>query len=127
MGNVKIKPDALAKTVQDELDKYAKTTADKVKDAVQEAADSAVSELKSTSPKRTGKYARSWRQKKTKETSSEKEVTVYAGRYQLTHLLENGHAKRGGGRVAGIPHIKPVEEHAIEKLEEGIRKGVENG
>lgn len=127
MNGIKIKPEQLSDAVGKELDKYAKTTADKVKEAVQDAADSAVKELKSTSPKKTGRYARSWRQKKAKETSSEKEIIVHAGVYQLTHLLENGHAKRGGGRVAGIPHIKPAEEHAIEKLESEIQKGVEHG
>ncbi len=127
MGNTKVKVDGLAGAVEKELDKYAKDTAEKVKEAVEDAADSAVKELRETSPKLTGRYRRSWRKKITKETSSEEEMTVYAGRYQLTHLLENGHAKRGGGRVAGIPHIKPAEEHAIEKLEEKIRKGIENG
>lgn len=127
MSTIRVTPEGLASAVEKELDTYAKDTATAVKKAVQEAADGAVKELKSTSPKKTGRYAKSWRQKKEKESSSGEEITVYAGRYQLTHLLENGHAKRGGGRVAGIPHIKPAEQNAIKKLEEGVRKGVGHG
>ena len=51
-------------------------------------------------PKRTGKYAKSWSTKKTKENSHSLEMTVHSkNRYQLAHLLEKGYAKRGGGRV----------------------------
>lgn len=127
MGNMRIKPEQLAETIRKELDDLAEDTTDTVKKAVQEAADTAVKELKATSPKKTGRYAKSWTQKKVKENSSGKEIVVHARRYQLTHLLENGHAKRGGGRVAARVHIKPVEEKVSEKLESDIKRKIERG
>ena len=140
MSGVRIKPEQLADTIKKELDDLAEDTTDTVKKVVQAAADTAVKDLKATSPKRTGKYAKSWTQKKIKDTSSGKEIIVHARKYQLTHLiivharkyqlthlLENGHAKRGGGRVAARVHIKPVEEKVSEKLEQDIKRKIESG
>lgn len=53
------------------------------------------------------------------------EVTVHSrNRYQLAHLLEFGHAKRGGGRVAARPHIAVAEEAGIEELEQLIERSL---
>jgi hypothetical protein len=56
-------------------------------------------------------------------------ITVYNKTdYQLTHLLEKGHAIAGGtGRVPAYPHIGPVERKYIPQYEERINEILKNG
>ena len=112
-----IKIDQLADTVMKGMEEYAKLAAEDLKKDVQKAGKTVKQQIESTAPKKTGKYSKSWAVKKTRETSDSIQIVVHSKRYQLTHLLEFGHARRGGGRtVPAIPHIKPIEATAIENF-----------
>ena len=117
---------SLADAIMDTLEEYADLAVEDVKQAVKDAGDVVKNDIRSHAPKDTGDYAKSWAVKKMKETSSSLTVAVYSrNRYQLAHLLEFGHAKRGGGRVAAQPHIASAEQKGMEYLEEEIRKALE--
>lgn len=99
MGSRKIQIDQLAEAVNEQMEEYSKLSAEVVKAAVTKAGNAVKKDIGANAPKKTGRFAKSWRTKKTKESSTELEVTVYSPtRYMLAHLLEHGHAKRGGGR-----------------------------
>lgn len=118
--------DQLASEVMKGLEEYAELTTEVVKKEVQETGKAVKKQIESTAPRKSGRYAKSWAVKKTAETSNSLEVTVHSrNRYMLTHLLENGHAKRGGGRVRAIPHIGPAEEMGIKELETRIERALQ--
>ena len=110
--------DAMADEIMKGLTEYADLADTSMKKAVRKTAKSVKDEISATAPTRTGAYSKSWTAKKTKENSHSLEMIVHSkNRYQLAHLLEKGHAKRGGGRVSGKPHIAPAEENGVQLLE----------
>ena len=110
--------DSLADDIMAGLQEYVSLANDSMKEAVKKTATSVKKEISANAPRDTGKYAKSWATKKTGENSHSLEMTVHSkNRYQLAHLLEKGHAKRGGGRVSGKPHIAPAEENGVQLLE----------
>ena len=117
--------DDLADEIMEGLMEYADLATDTVKKAVKKAGNTVKKEIQANAPTDTGKYKKSFKVTKSKETANTLEVTVHSkNRYQLTHLLEKGHAKRGGGRVRAIPHIAPAEEKGICELTEEIERGL---
>ena len=122
----KVSVSELADAVMDGLVEYAELATEDMKAAVKKAGQTVRKEIQAGAPVKTGAYRKSWAVKTTRETSSFMEVTVHSrNRYQLAHLLEFGHAKRGGGRVSGSPHIAPAEEKGIRQLEDEIKKALE--
>ena len=122
----KAKPNEITKAIMSVLEDYSNATQEALEAAAEEAAAEAVAELKATSPKGTGKYAKSWKHEEMKDKKGHVEV-VRATKYQITHLLEYGYAKRNGGRVEGTPHIKPVADKAAKVFEKKLRQKIENG
>lgn len=123
--NQRVSVDQMADVIMEGLMEYAELAADVMKDYVKKAGNTVKKETQANAPVKSGKYKKSWAVKRQRETSSTLEVVVHSrNRYQLTHLLEKGHAKRGGGRVRAIPHIAPAEEKGIRELEEGIKRGL---
>ena len=117
--------DNMAAEIMKGLTEYADLANESMKKAVKKTATSVKKEISSNAPKDTGAYAKSWAVKKTKENSHSLEMTVHSkNRYQLAHLLEKGHAKRGGGRVSGRPHIAPAEENGVQLLEHLIEEAL---
>ena len=122
-NGVKCSIDGLADAIMEGLKEYSDLASSEVKGAVRKAGKLVKDEIAANAPKKTGAYSKSLSVKATKENSESLELVVYSkNRYQIAHLLEHGHAKRGGGRVAGIPHIAPAEEKAVKQLEEDIVK-----
>ena len=106
-------------------DNVRKATGELIKKAAKEAKD----DVKNGAPVRTGRYKKSWSVKIEEGSAGLYTVaTVHSrDRYQIAHLLEKGHAKRGGGRVPGRAHIKPAEEAAVEKVQEGVEEIAQKG
>jgi hypothetical protein len=120
--------DEMDNAIMEELEKYADLAADELKAAVKETAASVRKDIQSGAPVDTGKYKKSWSVKNVREDSESIELVVHSrNRYQIAHLLEHGHAKRGGGRVAAKPHIASAEQRGNEKLMQTIEQKLKGG
>ena len=122
----KVKVDDLSKAILEELKNYEGVTEEAAWNGVSDTSKTALQELRSAHPSGSGrygswdKYNRGWTVKKTKR---DKTSTIHnATDYQLTHLLEKGHAKVNGGRTRAFPHIAPVAEKCEDELLKNIRK-----
>jgi hypothetical protein len=125
----KISVDQLAAEIAKGLADYSQDVVEKVNVSSDKVGKAAVKQLKQTSPKRYGKYAKSWTMKTEKAIGQPHTRIIHAKapHYRLVHLLEHGHAKVGGGRVEGIPHVRPAEEEVIREFAREVEEAIERG
>lgn len=130
----------MAKTVYEQIRKHMDEVQKDIDDLVSntglQVAKECVAELKSTSPKKSGKYAKSWTYRGQKGLMGAKSYVVYNARHwQLTHLLENGHLIRnkygiqsrkngGGNETDQHKHIGPAEQKFCQEYYNRITRGI---
>lgn len=121
-----ISGEMLSKELMKILEGYADDISDVVEKDANEVGKEAVVTIKKESPKgATGNYAKGWRLKKDKKGKNLYTVKLHNETdYQLTHLLEFGHAKANGGYTEAQPHIRPVEQEYGKKFEEKLKKDI---
>lgn len=129
----KVTVDQLSQAILDELNEFVGVTEEAVDKGVSETAKEAVKELQNAHPGGSGKYGswdksynKGWKIMQTKtDKRYHKKATIHnATDYQLTHLLEKGHALKGGGRTRAFPHIAPVAEKCEDELVKNIKKWI---
>ncbi|MFA6808598.1 MAG: HK97 gp10 family phage protein [Eubacteriales bacterium] len=126
MSNISV--NQLANEIAKDLAEYTKDIIEGIDEASEKISKNAVKKLKQDSPKNTKKYSKGWAVKTEKKYGETNSHIIYnKNKPGLTHLLEYGHAKRGGGRVQGKSHIRPVEEQVINEFTAEVEKVVKGG
>jgi len=125
MSNRGATVDQMAEVIMESMTEYADLSNEVMKERVMEVSKSVKKDIQGNAPVKSGRYKKSWAAKKVKENANSLTIVVHSrNRYQIAHLLEKGHAKRGGGRVAAIPHIATAEQRGAEELVSRIRRGL---
>lgn len=121
----KIQVDQLSRSIEKILSEYGGDVQTDVTEAVKKVSTAGAKAVKASARSSfggTGKYAAGWTSKAETGRLSAQGVIYNKDTPGLPHLLENGHANRGGGRTPGRAHIKPVEEKIVKDFEERLRK-----
>lgn len=127
--SIEIKDFSLA--VSEVLDGYSEEVRDAVAGAVEQAGKKALKVVRAKSPVRKqkggGRYKKGWRMETERVgvLHDQTKVTIYNAKDgPLVHLIENGHQKASGGRVEGIPHVRPAYEEAERVLPQLMTRAI---
>lgn len=126
-SNIRI--DQLADEITRAVKEYTEDVSRAVEKKVDSTADKVLEEVKASHPytDRTGEYTKGFKKTKQDEHGKTKRIIWNRKHYRRVHLLEFGHAKRGGGRVRAYPHLRPAYEKHGAKLPDHIERIIRNG
>lgn len=113
--------------IQKILEEYGEEASNGTREAVRAVAQKGATAVRANARASfggSGKYASGWTYQ-TEYARMKSTATIYNKKPGLPHLLENGHAKRGGGRVMGRVHIAPVEAEIETALNTAIEKAAQ--
>lgn len=121
----------LSDAITRELGIYSTAVTDRVKQEAKNSMDKLVKTTKATAPvgHRKKHYKSNISSRKAEET--DRKITyqwyVKGNDYRLSHLLENGHANRDGGRTEGTGFIAAATTPVLEEYEKKVEEAVKNG
>ena len=123
--------DNLADTIGKELTLYNNRVVDGIKKEAKRSMNQLVKDTKSTAPvgNRKKHYRDSISSKKIFENYRSIVYLWYVkgSDYRLSHLLENGHALRNGGRTTGTHFIKKASDPILEQYVKAVEGVIKNG
>lgn len=122
--------DGLTDAIAKELDLYSKEIQQGIRKQTDKSMRQLVQDTKATAPVgRRRKHYRDSISSKTGENSYRKYSKIWyvkGSDYRLSHLLNNGHALRNGGRYAGTQFITKASVSVIEDYEKAIKEVIKN-
>lgn len=127
---IKVPIDGLADAISKELGLYDDRINAEIRKQTKKSMRQLVQETKGTAPvgHRHKHYRDSITSKVTNQSLRAYEETWYVkgSDYRLSHLLNNGHALRDGGRYAGTQFIAKASVSVLKDYEKAIEEAIQN-
>ena len=121
--------DEFAKLITKSLEDYKEGVEEIIENVIHEVAEDTLEDLESNPnvPEQTGDYHKGFYLKNIYKGRGKKKgkhkIVVANKKYQIGHLLENGHATRNGKRTKAFPHwvdAQKVADTLPERLKEAL-------
>lgn len=131
MGNATVKIEDLNEAIKNVLQEYNSAVVKELKSKTEEAMSELVATTKATAP--VGKRRRHYRSNITSRVVSDDIYGltmmwyVKGSDYRLTHLLNNGHALRNGGRYEGTNFLGKAVDDITVKYIQMVEEALKNG